>query len=458
MEQKFVDGLKVGFKQVKAYFHSGTHINLESTDVKEILAAMINKILKQIGDYQQNGSGWYFKEVVHLEIHTVDYKPMRGSSYIPLPDFIMRKKAIINVQNRDKKCFLWSVLRYLHPANRDEHRLTDLTQYENDLNTKGIIFPVKLRNITKFEYLNPSLPGINVFSINEHNKFYPLRMAQRDNQQTIDLFLHEQYGKYHYSLIKNFSPLFRSQITSRTNGTIHICKKCFTHFSKQELYDKHIEYCSSNETVAVKMPPRNTKLCFKNYHKQLPIPFVAYADFECFIKPMNTCSPNPDNSYTYNYQKHEPSGFCLYMKGLDGINALFKPIICTKQSEEEDIAAMFVSKLAGITKKIYNDFYCRPRPRRLTKSEQEEFSKAEFCHICSKQLNGDKVRDHCHFTGVYRGACDNSCNLKCRKPMILPVIFHNLQGYDAHLLIKQLARLSGNQLYSIDRGEIYFVF
>ena len=103
--------------------------------------------------------------------------------------------AIINIQNRDNKCFLWSLLRYLHPANRDEHRLLDLRQYENYLNTKGIIFPVKLRDITKFESLNPSLPGRNVFSINEHNKFYPLRMAQRDTQQTIDLSLHEQDGK-----------------------------------------------------------------------------------------------------------------------------------------------------------------------------------------------------------------------------------------------------------------------
>ena len=89
---------------------------------------MIKKILQGIDIYQRNGSNWYFKEVVRLEIHTVDYKPIRGSSYIPLPDFIMRKKAIINIQNRDNKCFLWSVLRYLHPANRDENRRTDLKQ------------------------------------------------------------------------------------------------------------------------------------------------------------------------------------------------------------------------------------------------------------------------------------------------------------------------------------------
>ena len=105
---------------------------------------------------------------------------------------------------------------------------------------------------------------------------------------------------------------------------------------------------------------------------------------------------------------------------------------------------MFVSKLAGITNKIYNDFYRRPKPLRLTKCEQEDFNKAEFCYICNNPLNSDEVRDHCHFTGVYRGAAHNSCNLQCQKPMILPVIFHKLQGYDAYLFIKQLARLSGN--------------
>ena len=329
--------------QDKAYFHSDNHINLETTDVKEILAKVIYSILEKISIYQQNGSGWYFKKVIHLEIHTVVYKPMRGSSYIPLPDWIMRKKAIVNIKNTDEKCFLWCVLRYLHPIHKNDSRLTDLKQYENSLNTKGINFPIEVKDITKFETLNPLLPGIHVFSVNENNKFYPLRMAsqgrqmaKRDTQNTIDLFLYEEEGKIHYSLIKNFSRLFRSQITSRTNGQTYICKKCFTHFSKEQLFQKHVSYCSSNETVAVHMPPRNTKLCFNNYHKQLSIPFVVYADFECFTKPMSACCPNPEDSYTYSYQKHEPSGLCFYIKGLDP-NITFEPILYTKTNSNDEI-------------------------------------------------------------------------------------------------------------------------
>ena len=441
MEQMIIDDKSSLTVQDKAYFNSDTYINLESTDVKEILFKVIRAILEKIIIYQQNGSGWYFKEIVHLEIHTVDFTPMRGSSYIPLPDWIMRKKALLNIKNKDNKCFLWCVLRYIHPKGKNAELLTDLKQKENSLNTKGIKFPVRVKDISKFESLNPDIPGINVFSVNENNKFYPLRMAQRNPQETIDLFLYEEDGKYHYLLIKSYSRLFRSQITSRTNGKIYICKRCSTHYSKEELFQKHIQYCSTNESVCVKMPPRNSKLSFNNYHKQLPIPFVVYADFECFTKPMNTCSPNPEDSYNYNYQKHEPSGFCLYIKGI--VPNIFAPITYTKQRDTDNIAEIFVSNLAKITNRLYNDFYRHPKPLKLTKEEQISFTKAETCHICSKELLNDKVRDHCHFIGQYRGAAHNSCNLQCRKLLILPVIFHNLQGYDAHLFIKQLSGLPG---------------
>ena len=441
MEKK-EGNFKLGFTvQDKAFFHSDTHTNLESTDVKQILVQVIRTILDKITIYQHNGSGWYFKEVVHLEIHTVNFNPMRGSSYIPLPDWIMRKKAIVNIRNNDDKCFLWCVLRYLNPKPKNDDRYADLKEKEFALNTKGISFPMKVRDIKKFEDLNPSIPGINVFSVNENNKFYPLREAKRNPQETIDLFLYEEDGRSHYSLIKHFYRLFRSQITSRTNGKIFICKKCFTHFSKEGLFQKHIEYCSTNETVAVKMPLRNTMLHFKNYQKQLPIPFVVYADFECFTKPMNTCSPNPEDSYNYNYQKHEPSGFCFYIKGI--VPNTFEPIIYTKTNNNDNVPEIFVSKLSKITHKLYNDFYRRPRPLKLTKQEQALFDQAKTCHICSKELLDDKVRDHCHFSGQYRGAAHNSCNLQCRKPMILPVVFHNLQGYDAHLFIRQLSSIPG---------------
>ena len=431
----------IGIEEDKTYFNTATHINIKSTDVDKLIQLCKDEIEAKIETYQESGSAWYFKEVDKLEIHTVEYNPTKGSSYIPLPDWISNKKAIINIKNKDEKCFLWCILRYLHPRDRDEERLTDLKNYENSLNTKGITFPMKLKDISKFEKLNPKLPGINVFSVNESDNFYPLKMVEKDCVNTIDLFLYEKDGVSHYSLIKNFTRLIKSQIT-KSKEKIFICKKCFTHYTKEELLQKHILYCSNNETVSVKMPQPNTILHFKNYYKQLPVPFVVYADFECFTKPMHNCSPNPEDSYTYKYQKHEPSGFCLYIKGIVP-NIIIKPITYTKTNSDDNVAEIFVNKLAEVTKSIYNDFYIKPKPLRLTKEEKILFNKEKICHICKMELEDDKVRDHCHFTGKYHGAAHNSCNLQCRKPMILPVIFHNLQGYDAHLFIKQLACLPG---------------
>ena len=190
MEQQILSKDKgvVGLNEDKAYFNSGTHINLESTNVKKLIDKCVKKIIEDLEIFQKNGSGWYFKEVVQLEIHTVENGVMKGSSYIPLPDWISNKKAIVNIENKDEKCFLWCVLRYLHPKERDRETWRDLKKYEKSLNTKGIDFPMKLKHISKFEKLNPFLPGINVFSVNENKKFYPLRMAEKDCLNTIDLF------------------------------------------------------------------------------------------------------------------------------------------------------------------------------------------------------------------------------------------------------------------------------
>ena len=199
------------------------------------------------------------------------------------------------------------------------------------------------------------------------------------------------------------------------------------------------------------MPTKHTILNSQNHFKKLPIRFVVYADFECFTKPINTCQPYPNHSFTQEYQKHEPSGYCLYLKGLDGINENYKPIVYTQKNEDGNISEKFIKHLKIITHSIYRKYYLNPKPLKLTPEEEKDFKSAKVCLICEKELlvckkTGEifKVRDRCHFTGRYRGAAHNQCNLNCRKPLILPVVFHNLQGYDSHLFIKQLAKVKGD--------------
>ena len=441
MEQQLInkDGNYV-LKEDKAYFRSDTTRVLRSTNIERLINKSVKKIMEDIDTYQQNGSGWYLKNIKELQLNVVEDNPAKGSSYIDLPPWIKSKKAIINLKNKDERCFIWCILRYLYPRPRDNERISDLKKYENELETRGIIFPMCIQDINKFEKLNPNIPGITVFSV-EGKTIYPIKLSNKGCKETIDLFLFEENGKCHYSLIKNLHRLIGSQLTTtRVTGGVFICKRCLSHFKVQERFDKHVQYCINNKMATVKMPKKGSSIYFRNYNKKFPVPFVIYADFECFTKPVLTCVPDPSKSYDVDYQKHEPSGFCFYLKG---ITDSFKTESFTKEKEDDNVAAIFVNKIVGYTKSIYTEYYRKQKQMLLTKDEEKSFKKAKYCNICEEELGKDRVRDHCHFTGKYRGAAHNKCNLKCRKPRVLPVIFHNLQGYDAHLFIKQLAKIPG---------------
>ena len=162
-------------EQSKSYFSSKTYRNLVSSNPEKLVKKCFSKILTGVEEYNTNGSGWYFKEVLKLEVNTFEFNPTKGSSYLDLPDWIKNKKAIFNIKNKDEKCFLWCILRYLYPKERDGERFKDLEKYEFSLNTKGITFPMKIKDINKFKKLNPELQGINVFSEDDKMTIYPGR-------------------------------------------------------------------------------------------------------------------------------------------------------------------------------------------------------------------------------------------------------------------------------------------
>ena len=65
------------------------------------------------------------------------------------------------------------------------------------------------------------------------------------------------------------------------------------------------------------------------------------------------------------------------------------------------------------------------------------------CFACGKELGCDNVRDHCHFTGKYRGALHTKCNQRLRRTWVIPVLAHNNSGYDSHMFVKRLANTEG---------------
>ena len=439
---------------LKTAFNSKPEVNLEGTDVHDLYNTMADRVLEAMATFQRDGSNWTFKSIICLEIHTVVYEPLKGNSYIPLPPKLAQKKAIINMKNEDDKCFTWSVLRALNPREDHAERIDkDLNKKEDSLNMTGIVYPVQLNAIDKFERQNPTI-SINVFGYEE--SVCPLRVSKCEDRVVVNLLLISDDEKRHYCLIKSMSRLLSSQ-TSKRNGVQYYCMRCLNPFHSQESLDKHLEYCSTHEAVKTEMPGEGTILSFKNYNRSMRVPFIVYADFESFIKPIDTCEPNPENSYTKQYQKHTPSSFCYYIKCFDDEVYYQNPVTYTASTENEDVAQIFVNMLEEDVKSIYKRFG-KPKKMLFGAKEREEFDEATECWICHGELGLDRVRDHCHLTGKYRGAAHNKCNLQYRRPKFIPVVFHNLSGYDSHLFIKNLGVTEGNINCIPNNEEKYISF
>ena len=213
--------LKTGeIDEVVADFHSKIEINLEGTDENELFNEMIARIDEHIANFQQRGSNWQFVSINQLEIHLGNWKPLGGSSYIPLPQKIRDKNAVINMKNDDDQCFKWCVSRALCFVNDHPERITKtLKEFSERLNWSGLSFPVDLKQIKIFEKLNPLL-SINVFGFEEG--FYPLIISETKKRINIDLLLISDREKQHYCLIKSLSRLLSSELTNH-NGSMKFC-------------------------------------------------------------------------------------------------------------------------------------------------------------------------------------------------------------------------------------------
>ena len=418
-------------------FHSSIKLILENTDVSDVYDEMAEEIEESIQKVENaEGSGWVFLEIKNLTLYTAKWDPLNAGSYIDLPANLENKKAIINMKNQDDKCFLWCVLRALNPKNTNPDRIDkDLKSKQDTLNMEGIKYPVSFRDIDRFESLNPNI-SISVFGYNQDERVYPLKVSKYTGcEHDITLMLLKDGENSHYCLINNMSALLASQI-NKHKGTRNICLNCLNSFKCKQSLDKHKEYCYNNECVKTIMPEPGTYLKFKNFPHSEKVPFVVYADTEALIKDIHNCDPNPNKSYTKKYQKHEPVSFSYYIKCFN--NKVCEPILrsYTKETPEgEDAMDIFIKWLEEDVKAIAN---IKPKEMIFTEEDKEQFNKSKICWICDEPFKGNKVRDHCHYTGRYRGPACNSCNLKYRKPKFIPVFFHNLSGYDSHLFIKKL--------------------
>ena len=402
------------------FFRSGQKENLGNNF--EIAEEMIQEMIEVMENYNKRGSNWIFKRVIRLDVNFVRWKPLGGSAWIPLPEKLAQKKAIINMKNKDDFCFKWCVTRAANMVENHPERITeDLREQAEKFDWTDCKFPMPLEKIKFFEKKNNL--SINVYEWNGHAS--PLIVTKEEKPFHIDLvFLTKGTDQAHFALVKNFSRFASCQVSGKGGNERYFCKRCLNSFPRVESLEKHKEICGEFAAAKIELP--GGKCSFKNWERMMHIPVVGYADFESILKP---CL---EGNKTH---EHIPCGFCFH---LVSPFLQMEPVLKRAENETNQLPQDFIRELISRVKEAHLSL---PKKEMIPLSSEEwkKFRESKVCWLCRGKFDEKpKVRDHGHYTGKFRGAAHQSCNLKFQRPKFTPVFFHNLQNYDAHLFVRAL--------------------
>ena len=485
-------------------FFSTPQTIINNTEIKASLEASQQIILNKIAIWISEGSGWTIESVDNHYLNVVTFQPLTGSSYIKLPEELENSmKGLINLKNEDNECFRWCHIRHLNPQKKDPQRIKQVDkQYIKNLNYSGIEFPVAIKQYKKIEKQNNI--NINVFGYGNHP--YPIYISKEKNEDELNLLLIIKDENNHYVLIKDFNR-FMFNIT-KDDKKKHFCMYCLQHFTSERILTNHKENCIIiNGTQGIVMPDKYLKILkFSKFEKKLPVPFVIYADFEAITEKIDSCQRNDNKSYTESYQNHRDCGYGYKVVCCYDDKFTKKEVIYRGEKAVYKFLEAMLKEVRYCIEVIEKEFN---KELKMTKDDEEKFQKADRCHICEEEFSEiydcnfcqidrsenymkirkscstcniklhetdscnicknnfeiyktkrncvdcrnkldeepKKVRDHCHITGKYRGAAHEKCNLKYQITNKIPVIFHNLRGYDSHFIIQEIGAIIKKHTY-----------
>ena len=423
-------------------------ITLYPQQLDEQLNEAMETVAESMSIFAQAGSGWTLEANNAIIIEMTEYQPMGGSSYIELPKDVYDTKSIVNIKNEDQACFMWSVLAALHPTDHHPERVIHYKPFEDQLNFTGMEFPMTIDQISKFEKLNPEISvtvlGIDIPDNEEKDasKVFPLRVPEKQQEQHIVLLYWSRGEVHHYAWVKNLNRLLSN--TKKIRNQTFFCERCFQGFTKADLLTKHLDTCASIPIQAVQMV--DEEISFKSWSKTEECLFRVYADFECLLQE---CEEGTDK--TTKIQKHVPCSVAWVLVSdhpdVENRQYLYRPTPEEDTSLEEcsaDVIDHLMESLQELEEELY-DYQKQVKPMVLTEEQELQHQAATHCYMCEDPIleetgKWSKVRDHNHATGAYRGAAHSHCNIQKKRSYHIPVFFHNLRGYDGHLIMQGIHR------------------
>ena len=198
------------------------------------------EILNTIDKWVSEGSGWVIDRIDNHYINVTLHKPLNGSSYIELPTELRNpKKGLINIKNKDAKCFRWCHIRHLNPQEKDPQRIKkEDKKMINEMNYEGIEFPVSQKHYNKVKKQNSI--RINVFGY-ENGQPFPIHISKETFEDQMNLLLITKDEKKHYVLIKDFNAFMYNQ--SKHKERKHFCMYCLQCFSSERILANRVNNC-----------------------------------------------------------------------------------------------------------------------------------------------------------------------------------------------------------------------
>ena len=210
-----------------------------------------------------NGYGRIIELIEFQYINISTYRPLSGSSYIDLPvELRSKKKGLINIKNKNEKCFLWCQVRHINLFNKHPERIKkNNKKFAEELNYDGIEFPIQEKDFNKIEIRNNIY--INVFGY-ENKLIFPIHISDQKFEDSMDLLLLIDNKKSHYVYIKDFNRFMFHRTKNKNKKWF--CKSCLQCFSSENVLIRHKGICLSiNGKQSVKLEEGITK--FENYFK-----------------------------------------------------------------------------------------------------------------------------------------------------------------------------------------------
>lgn len=401
-------------------------------DFKSFVEDVKSDITTVIETFERYGSGWQLKAVTGCDIRVGILPTLTGACHANLPSNIKLKKCIVNVNNKDNKCFMYAFLSIVHYDEIKSHRYNHkkYIPFATKYDFSNVSFPASVDDVMQFNStIEDKKINVNVFGLTDDHHPHIIKLGKNVKEKSfrqinVLLFDDPSSNNRHFAGIANISRLF-GKAQKRKKEFCYNCANLIPSIS----FKKHEAVCRNFQSQNVGVPAdKKTFLEFNSYAKLFPHEFVIYADFESLCKKVY----DTEGQKSSKLAMHVPSGYA-YVIVQNGKK------VKTRQYTGTNVVFDFFKNIESDVKSIKDKYNEYQKMYTLTEEEELQHFLSRTCRICDKEIlsTKDKVADHDWVTGQYRGACHATCNaMYTLKKAKIPIVLHNFRSYDSHLIIE----------------------